>query len=869
MTDDKPKIETSDEPGSVVRTDGEPGQAVASGGESRIVIPEQAAVMAVRNTVLFPGTVMPLVVGREKSRRLLDDAMPEHRVIVLLCQKDGAVEDPAPADLYDVGTAAVVMKLLRSEDGNQTIIVHGLARVRIGEFLQQAPYFKARITTVTDYMPEGTELEARLLDVREKALRIVQLAPNVPDEAQVVINSIDQPGALTDFLAANLPLDLSVRQTLLSEPNVLTRMENLQQHLHRQVDVLELSSQIQDQVRANIDKSQREYFLREQMKAIQKELGQMDEQQAEAGELRRKIDGAGMTEPVKAEALRELGRLEKIPAASPEYTVIRTYLDVMVELPWAKSTQDHVDIVQARQILDADHYDLEKVKKRIIEYLAVRKLAPNSRGPVLCFVGPPGVGKTSLGQSIARALGRKFIRMSLGGMRDEAELRGHRRTYIGAMTGRVIQEIRKAGSNNPVFMLDELDKVGADFRGDPTSALLEVLDPAQNFSFQDHYLNVPFDLSKVMFIGTANIMATVPPALRDRIEVIEIPGYTLNEKLHIAEQHLAPRQIKENGLAPAQLRFKSEALELIVKHYTQEAGVRELERRIGAVCRAVAARIAAGELKSKTVAARDVSDFLGTREYESEVAQRTSMPGVATGLAYTAYGGEIIFVEATAFPGKGQMILTGHIGDVMKESVQAAMSLIRTRAAKLGIDAHKLGQLDIHVHVPAGAVPKDGPSAGVAMATALCSLLQNRPALSDVAMTGEITLRGLVLPVGGIKEKMLAAKAAGIKTVIIPERNQRHLEDLPDEIRKEMKFVLAKTIDDVFKNALESHTAATPGPLESLSEEGRKREAREKGGKKEAAEVAQPAAGKPPTSTPGKAVRTPKNVRTPRRVRTR
>jgi len=797
---DKPRIEAPEEPPAEVIPGGGDG-----GEEARLVLPTNPAVMAIRNTVIFPGTVMPLVVGRDKSRRLIDDVLPDQRTIILLAQREGDVEDPAPEDLYETGTAVTVLKLLRNEDGNRTIIVHGLLRVHIDSFSQTEPYFRAAVTPVEDQLDPsaGREMEARVMDVRSKADRLVELAPNVPDEAQVVINSIESPSALADFLAANLPLNLPAKQSLLDEPNVLHRLEILQQYLHHQVDVLELSGQIQQEVRQSIDKSQREYFLREQLKAIQKELGQVDEQTAEVQELKDKIKKTQMSEAVKTECLRQVDRLERIPPASPEYNVIRTYVDVMVELPWGVTTPDELDIHRARKILDADHYDLEKVKRRILEYLAVRRLAPGSRGPVLCFVGPPGVGKTSLGQSIARALGRKFIRMSLGGMRDEAELRGHRRTYIGAMPGRVIQEIRKAGTSNPVFMLDELDKVGMDFRGDPTSALLEVLDPAQNFSFQDHYLNVPFDLSKVMFIGTANVMDTVPPALRDRMEVIEIPGYTRNEKLHIARKYLLPRQLEENGLKAAQLKIPDAALGHITAYYTREAGVRELERRIGAICRAMAARIAEGKARRKTVNVNDVAAFLGPKEYESELAQRTSVPGVATGLAYTPYGGEIIFIEATSYPGKGNLVLTGQIGDVMRESARAALSLIRSRGGEMGIPDDKFAGQDIHVHVPAGAIPKDGPSAGVAMATAICSLLKGASVHSDVAMTGEVTLRGLVLPVGGIKEKVLAARQAGIRTVVLPERNRRHLEDVPPEALKKMKFIFADKIEQVLDAAMD------------------------------------------------------------------
>ena len=796
----KPKIIAPEEPESVIRP--EQDIALVSEQKGQLAVPEVAAVMALRNTVIFPGAVLPLTVGREKSSRLIDAVLPDEKVIVLLTQRDERVENPSPEELYEVGVAAVVLRLLRTDEGHQRLIVHGLVRVHVDEFVQAEPFFRAKVSPMSDQVTASNELEARLVDVRQKAQTVVQLSPSVPDEAQAIISSIDPPGPLTDFLAANLPLDISTKQQLLAETDVLGRLKELQGQLHHQVEVLKLSGQLQEQVRASINKDQREYFLREQLKAIRKELGQEDEQAGEVLELEKKVQEAGMGEPVKAECLRQVRRLERIPAASPEYTVTRTYLDVMTELPWDKFTKDKLNIRRARRILEEDHYDLEKVKKRILEYLAVRKLAPDSRGPILCFVGPPGVGKTSLGQSIARTLGRKFIRMSLGGLRDEAELRGHRRTYIGAMPGRIIQEIRKAASCNPVFMLDELDKVGSDFRGDPTSALLEILDPAQNFTFQDRYLNVPFDLSQVMFIGTANVMATVPPALRDRMEVIDIAGYALTEKLHIAERYLVPRQLKENGLTGRKVRFHKSALKQIILYYTREAGVRQLERQIGAICRSIAARVAAGTAKAKNVTAKHVAAFLGPREYESELARRTAVPGVATGLAYTAYGGEIIFVEATCFPGKGQLILTGHIGSVMKESVQAALSLIRSRCEDLGIDPKRFGKLDIHVHVPAGAVPKDGPSAGVAMVTALSSLMLSRPVRADVAMTGEITLRGLVLPVGGVKEKVLAARQAGIKTVVLPERNRRHLEDVPADVRRQLRFVFAETVDDVLKAAL-------------------------------------------------------------------
>jgi ATP-dependent Lon protease len=797
----KPDIRPEEETRLVVS----PGAKAPSEDKDAFELPTELAVLPVRNTVTFPGTVVPLSIRREKSQRLLQAVLPEQKTIIAVCQRDPEQDDPGPDDLYRVGTAMLVLKLLRMEEGAQSLIVQGLSRVRIVEWLAVDPYFRARVEPVSEVIVQNQQTEAMLLNVRNQATRIIQLSPSIPDEANVVLNNIHQPGALADFLASNLEMELTQRQELLEETDVSERLRKISAILQRQIEVLELSTKIHDQVKANIDKTQREYFLQEQLKAIRKELGQLDERQIQSDELRKKIDDAGMSPPVRDEALRELDRLDKIPSVSPEHNVLRTYLDVMTELPWSRGTQDKIDVRNAEKILNEDHYDLEKVKRRVLEYLAVRKLAPDSRGPILCFVGPPGVGKTSLGQSIARALGRKFIRMSLGGIRDEAELRGHRRTYIGAMPGRIIQEIRKAESNNPVFMLDELDKVGADFRGDPTSALLEILDPAQNSTFQDHYLNVPFDLSKVLFIGTANYMEPVPPALRDRMEVIGLPGYTHNEKLQIALKYLVPRQIKENGLKPGQARFSQAVLDRIITDYTREAGVRELERQIGSLCRGVAVRVAEGKSRGCTVTSRLVSEMLGPRLYENELAQRTAVPGVATGLAYTPTGGSILFIEATAYSGKGQLLLTGHIGEVMRESAQAALSLVKSFAQRDGVDPQKFGATDLHVHVPAGAVPKDGPSAGVAIFTALMSLLTDRPVRPDAAMTGEITLRGLVLPIGGVKEKVLAAKQAGIRTVILPAGNRKDLVDVPDDVKKSLHFVFARTAKDVLKAALKTN----------------------------------------------------------------
>jgi ATP-dependent Lon protease len=655
---------------------------------------------------------------------------------------------------------------------------------------------------------------------------VIELSPNTPDEAQQVLASINSPSALADFLAANLQAESPEKQRMLEELNVETRLRLIAARLATQLDVLELQSKIQSQVKENIDKSQRRYYLQEQLKAIRKELGEGEGGGAatEAEQLRDKLRAAKLPEIVMKEADRELNRLEAIPSASPEYGVIRTYLQILSELPWSIETADKIELDEARKILDRDHHDLDKVKRRIIEYLAVRKLKPDGGGAILCFVGPPGVGKTSLGKSIAEAMGRNFIRVALGGVRDEADIRGHRRTYIGSMPGRIIAELRKAGTRNPVMMLDEIDKLGADFRGDPAAALLEVLDPAQNHTFTDHYLDVPFDLSKVMFIATANTMDTVPGPLRDRMEVIEIPGYTNSDKLKISKEYLVPRQLDANGLTSKQARFKDDALRLIIESYTREAGVRNLERAIGSVARAIAAEIVGGKTDKATIDRDRVQQVLGPQRFEPELAQRTSVPGVATGMAYTPVGGEILFIEATRMPGRGNITLTGQIGDVMKESATAAYSLVRSRAEGLGIDPKLLMESDIHIHIPAGAIPKDGPSAGTAMFTALASLLMNRPVRSDLAMTGEITLRGLVLPIGGLKEKTLAAKRAGIKQVIVPKRNEKDLPDLPEEVRNGLKFHLVENIDQVLEHALIPPRRGRPAPSPKRATPGEGRE---------------------------------------------
>jgi ATP-dependent Lon protease len=802
--------------GTIIRT-GTNGQ--------RTVLPNELPILPIRNIVVFPGTVMPLNVGRQKSKALLDEVMPAEKIIGVCTQKSADVEDPGYPDLNTVGVASVILKLFKLPDGNQSIIVHGLARFRLLSIERTEPFAVGRIEVLEDHYTPGPELDALVASVRQQANRVIELSPNTPDEAAQVLNSITNPSALADFLAANLQADTAEKQQMLEELDVEKRLRMIAARLATQLDVLELQSKIQSQVKENIDKSQRRYYLQEQLKAIRKELGE-----AEAGggggeveQLRTRLVAAKLPENVMKEAERELGRLESIPSASPEYGVIRTYLQILSELPWSLTTDDKIELADARATLDRDHFDLDKVKRRIIEYLAVLKLkrskdasgSVRNPGAILCFVGPPGVGKTSLGKSIAEAMGRKFIRVALGGVRDEADIRGHRRTYIGSMPGRIIAELRKAGSNNPVMMLDEIDKLGADFRGDPSAALLEVLDPAQNHTFTDHYLDVPFDLSRVLFIATANTMDTIPGPLRDRMEVIEIPGYTDADKLDIAKRYLVPRQLEVNGLTVREAKFNDSALRWIIEGYTREAGVRNLERNIGAVCRSIAADVVGGRTEKVTVDRELVSRVLGPRRFEPELASRTSVPGVATGMAYTPVGGEILFIEASRFPGKGSITLTGQIGDVMKESATAAFSLVRSRATQLGIDPKLLAESDIHIHVPAGAVPKDGPSAGVAMFTALASLLLNKPVRHDVAMTGEITLRGLVLPIGGLKEKTLAAMRAGIKQVVVPKRNEKDLPDIPDEVKNTLKFHFAENVDEVLAVALGTvgrKPASTPTP---------------------------------------------------------
>jgi len=775
------------------------------GPESELgpVVPDALGILPVRNTVAYPGTVTPLTVGRERSKALLADTMPNESLIGLVTQRNPDTDKPGFGQLYTIGTAASVLKIIKMPQGSVNIFVHGIARFKITKPIATDPYLKAKVKMLPVRTRMTKQLQALMVSVRQSANRIVGLSPSVSEEVSVLLENIEDPSALADFLAANLNMDIAKKQELLEQLNPVKRLKEISVILAHQLEVLELSHKIQGRVRDSVDKSQREYFLQEQLKAIQSELGQQDVRTEELRELKQNIAKAKMPKKVEAEALRELDRLSKIPPASPEYSVIRTYLDWVCELPWSIQTEDRLDISQAERILNRDHYDLKKIKKRILEFLAVRKLNPKGKSPILCFDGPPGVGKTSLGKSIARSMGRKFVRVSLGGIRDEADIRGHRRTYIGALPGRVVQELRKCHSRNPVFMLDELDKIGADFRGDPASALLEVLDPEQNSSFTDHYLDQPFDLSAVMFIGTANHTGPIPPALFDRMEVIELPGYTQNEKLSIAKRYLVPRQLKEHGLSKARLTIKDEAILAIIHSYTREAGVRNLERHIAAVCRAVATEIAKKTKRRATIGKKHVTDILGPTQYESELALRAGIPGVATGLAYTPVGGELLFIESAVMPGKGQLQLTGQIGDVMKESAQAAFSLVKANAQRLGIDETQFAKHDYHIHVPAGAVPKDGPSAGVAMLTSLVSLLLQKTTRPDVAMTWEITLRGLVLPIGGLKEKVLAAKQAGIKTVILPERNRKDVPEIPAEAKKGLTFTFVKNTREALKATLD------------------------------------------------------------------
>lgn len=766
--------------------------------------------LPVRNMVLFPGIVAPLSVNRKRSIAAAQEAARNDRQLGLILQRDPDVEEPRPDDLHRVGTTANVLRYLTGQDGSHHLVCQGDERFRVRDFIERDALLLARIERLPPREDADQEIEAHAHNVRQQALEALQLLPQTPRELVNAVQSTEAPGLLADLMASYLDLKVEERQDILEAVDVKYRLRRIGELLGHRLEVLRLSQQINQQTRDTMNERQREYMLREQLRTIQKELGEGDERGEEIERLSQAIGAAGMPADTERHARKELKRLERMPEAAGEYSMLRTYLDWLIELPWSKLSDESIDIQRAREILDRDHYGLDRVKRRILEHLAVRKLNPDGKSPILCFVGPPGVGKTSLGQSIARAMGREFVRTSLGGVHDEAEIRGHRRTYVGALPGSVIQSIHKAGVRNPVFMLDEMDKLGNGFHGDPASALLEVLDPAQNNTFHDNYLGVPFDLSQVMFIGTANVLDQIPGPLRDRMEVIELPGYTEDEKVEIARRYLLDRQRERNGVTADQCVIDDEALRAIVRDYTREAGVRNLEREIGAVCRNTAMRVAEGSADRVTIGRGDLAAILGPPRYESEVALRTSVPGVATGLAWTPAGGDILFIEASRYPGNGRLILTGQLGDVMKESAQAALSLLRTRAGQLGVEAGVLEENDVHVHVPAGAIPKDGPSAGVALYTALASLVTGRTVRNDTAMTGEITLRGLVLPVGGIKEKVLAASRAGITTVLLPARNRKEFEEIPENAREQLRFVWVERVDDALEAALEPARETAP-----------------------------------------------------------
>jgi ATP-dependent Lon protease len=769
-------------------------------------LPDALPVLPLRETVAFPDTLTPLAVGQERSVNLVNDILAGNRMLVMVASRDPELESPGPDQLYDVGVVGVIARMLKVPDGTLRVLIQGAQRVRITRWVAEQPYLIAAVEEAPDVVVESTELTALMRNVQQTFSNIVEEVPYLPEELQIAVANIDDPSALSHLIAGALRLKVEEKQALLEETDVGRRLRRLSEILARELDVISIGTKIQSQVQSELDQSQREYFLRQQLKAIQDELGESDEMVAEANELREQLDALDLPQEVRRQADRELQRLERLPPAAAEHGVIRSYLEWIASLPWDKTTEDNLDLDHARQVLDEDHYDIEQVKERILEFLAVRKLKPDARGSILCFVGPPGVGKTSLGRSIARALGRAFERISVGGVRDEAEIRGHRRTYIGAMPGTIIRALRDAESRNPLFMIDEIDKMGADYRGDPASAMLEVLDPEQNSSFRDHYLDVPFDLSAVMFVTTANTLETVPGPLRDRMEVIELAGYTEEEKLEIAKRYLVPRQIERNGLTKGKIEITDRALRAIISDYTREAGVRQLEREIGTVCRKVARLVAEGKLKRKyAVSEKRARELLGKRKFFSEARRRTAEPGVATGLAWTPAGGDVLFVEATAMPGSGKLTITGQLGDVMRESAEAALSYVRGHARDVApeLPENWFAAHDIHLHVPAGATPKDGPSAGITMATALVSLLSGRPVRADVAMTGEITLTGQVLPIGGLKEKALAAQRNGITTVIAPKLNEQDIDEIPEHLRADLDFVFVEEIREVLDVALE------------------------------------------------------------------
>jgi len=776
-------------------------------------LPSELPILPLRNSVFFPGAVMPLTIGRTKTIRLIEEATKEKSLLGIITQRAPEIDDPALDDLYKVGTAARIIKLARAGKDGFNIVVEGVCRFKVDEFSQSDPFFTAKVSPLVDEGTSDVEVEALSLNLRNTAREVIDLLPEIPVMAKQLLDSITAPGHLADLITANIDATIEEKQDVLEAVALKKRLVKVLELLNRQFEVLKLSNKINTQVKGEMSKTQREYYLRQQLKAIREELGDKDDEGNGLEELKKRLKDAMLPEDAEKAAKREIKRMSNMQPSQAEYTVARTYLDWLADLPWARSSKDNLNLDNAKKMLDADHYGLEKIKKRIIEYLAVRKLKDDMKGPIICFLGPPGVGKTSLGRSIAQALGRKFHRMSLGGVRDEAEIRGHRRTYIGALPGRIIQGMKKSGTNNPVFLLDEIDKIGHDFRGDPSSALLEVLDPEQNNNFSDHYLDTPFDLSKVLFIATANETETIPAALKDRMEVIELPGYTYEEKINIAKRHLVPKQIQAHGITADHIEIPDDTLQLLAHSYTREAGVRNLEREVASVCRHVAVLVAKWTQENedkpfkKIVIDQELLEkILGPERYYNEMSERTSLPGIATGLAWTAAGGDLLFIEATRMGGKGSLILTGKLGEVMKESAQTALSWVRSRATDFGlaqtVSEHFLDKTDIHIHFPAGAIPKDGPSAGVTIITALISLLTGRRARANVAMTGEVTLRGLVLPVGGIKEKVLAAHRAGVKQVIMPARNQKDLEDIPKNVRAEIKFVFAKNVDEVLEAAL-------------------------------------------------------------------
>lgn len=776
--------------------------------EKEIEIPDSLPVLPVRDIVVFPYMILPLFVGRDMSIKAIEHSLNTNKMVMLLTQKDLNAENPIPDELYSIGTVGLIMRMLKLPDGRVKILVQGLAKARAVKFSQEEPFFTAGIEKILDKKPEEItiEIEAIMRSVREQIDKAVSLGKMVLPDIMIVIENLEDPGKLADLIASNIGLKTEQAQAVLEITDNVKRLKKVSEIMNREIELLTVQQKIQTEVRGEIDKTQREYFLREQLKAIQKELGDIDEKTEEIKEFKKKILEVKMPEKVQKEAEKQLKRLEKMHPDSAEAGTVRTYLEWMVEVPWSISTKDSLDIKAARKVLDDDHYDLEKVKERILEYLSVRKLKKGKmKGPILCFIGPPGVGKTSLGKSIARSLGREFVRMSLGGVRDEAEIRGHRRTYVGALPGRIIQGLKTAGTNNPVFMLDEIDKIGMDFRGDPSSALLEVLDPEQNNTFVDHYLTVPFDLSRVMFITTGNLVDTIPSPLRDRMEIIHLSGYTAEEKLGISKNYLIPKQLEEHGITNEILKITDPAVLMTISQYTREAGVRNLEREIANLCRKVAKKIAEGKQKIFVINAKNLHRFLGIPKYLPEEEMEKDEVGVSTGLAWTESGGDIIYVEATTMKGKGSLTLTGQLGDVMKESAQAALSYVRSKATSLGIKDEVFSKTDIHIHVPAGATPKDGPSAGITMATAIASAFTGKPVKKDVAMTGEVTLRGRVLPIGGLKEKALAAKRMGIKVVIVPKRNKKDLEDIPKYVKKDMEFIFADTMNDVLRIALKTN----------------------------------------------------------------